>query len=282
MSHESDFADVLRRLREGLGFSTAFSFYKARDGRRALGISFQNYLKIDRGQSLPQPRRLEPLLSALGLSLDSPEAKELVRAYLRSTLGSERLLELAAGPSAVDPAPPSWLMAETASRQAIAQRNVQLSLEQYRTLAKDAVAYACHVILANTQAWMSRRELSRMTGRPAAAVARALAALEDAGLAELRPGAARSPLAGRFVTPPAPTPLTASIYAGLRKHRASWSRHVLNSSYLIVRARKDGLARYQPHLADAVSLSAIYGDVKPAEGSALYLVEARISKLFGG
>lgn len=274
------FAVVLTKLREQAGFPTAFAFYKGRDGRRALGLSFPNYLKLERGKSLPQAKRIEPLLSALGLELNSPGAKELVRAYLGSVLGSERLLDVAAGSSVPDPTPPSWMLAETAARQAIGLRKVQLSLEQYRVLAKEAVAYACHVILCNTQGWLTRLELANFTGSPAAVVTRALGHLEKAGLAELAEGKARSPYAGRFVTPPALTPLTSSIYAALQKHREAWAARVHHSNYLILRARKDGLERFLPHLADAVNLSAIYGDVKPSEDSAFYLVETRVSKLF--
>ncbi|MBI5201253.1 MAG: hypothetical protein HY925_06675 [Elusimicrobia bacterium] len=280
MAGKTDFSAVLVRQRESAGFPTPFGFYKGRDGRRALGLSFPNYLKLERGQSLPQPKRLEPLLSALGLEPGSAQARELVRAYLRSVLGSDRLLDLAAGGAKTDPAPPSWLLAETASRQAIGQRKVQLSLDQYGLLAKEPVAYVCHAVLANTQGWLTKAELSKFSGKPAAAVAKALAALEKAGLAELDGAKARSPLAGKFVTPPAATPLTASIYAALQKHRESWAGRAVRSHYLILRARKDGMESYLPHLADAVSLSAIYGDVKPGDDSEFYLVEGRVTRLF--
>lgn len=280
MPEKPSFAEVLTRLRGAAGFRTAFAFYRARDGRRALGVAFPNYLKLERGRHLPQPRRLEPIIAALGFAPDSPEARELVRAYLGSVLGSERLLKIATGSTPVDPAPASWLMAEAASRQAISQRSVQLSLDQYRALAADADAYACHVILANTQAWVSRTELARLTGLPIALVSRALAVLEKSGLAERREDDARSPLAGRFVVPPGATSLTAGIYAALRKHRAAWDRRTVDSAYFVLRARKDAMGRYMHHLSDAVKLSTVYGDAKPGEDSSIYLVEARLSEVF--
>lgn len=280
MSARSRFAETLKGLRENAGFATPFAFYRGRDGRRTLGLSFPNYLKLERGGSLPQPRRLEPLLSALGLEAGSPQARELVRAYLQALLGSERLLEIAAGASAPDPAPPGWILAESAARQAIGQRKVALTLEQYRALARDGLAYACHVILANTRDWIESRELARLVGRPARAVAGALAVLERAGLAERSGAKARSPLAGRFVAPPAATPALAAVYASLRGHRSSWKKKTRGSHYLILRATEAAMERYAPHLADVVSMSAIYGDVKPSEDSGMYLVEARVSKLF--
>ena len=86
---------------------------------------------------LPKASRLKSLLANLGLSLDSPDARELLYAYLGDVLGSEDLLAaLKAAPSA-DPAPASWLVAENAARQAIGQRTIQLDLRQYEALAKD-------------------------------------------------------------------------------------------------------------------------------------------------
>lgn len=56
---------------------------------------------------------------------------------------------------------------------------------------------------------------------------------------------------------------------------------MLCSPYLVLRARRPSLDRYLQHLFDAVSLSAIYGDVKPAPDSEIFLIEARVARLFG-
>lgn len=279
----AEFGSILARLRQEQGFPNPFSFYNKRGGRAALGLSFPNYLRLERGKSLPQPQRLKALLDALGLRRGSPGAAELARGYLKAVLGSEELLELLAAPAEKDPAPYSWTLAESAGRQAISQRAVQLSLEQYTVLCRDLAAYACHAYLANTLAWVSKKELAGALGLSAKEAERALKALKSAGLAELDGTRVRSPLAGKFVTPPAPTPALAAVFAALQKHRerlCAQGGRLLHAPYLVLRAPKRKMESYLQHLSDVVNLSAIYGDVKPGPDSEMYLVEGRVTRLF--
>lgn len=279
----AEFGETLAALRQGQGFANPFSFYNKRGGRAALGLSFPNYLRLERGKSLPQPQRLKALIDALGLRRGSPGAGKLVRSYLKAVLGGAELLDLLTGPAVQDPAPVSWTLAENAARQAISQRAVQLSLEQYRLLGKDPAAYACHAYLANTAAAVVKKDMALELGLPSKEVERALKALKTAGLADLDGTKARSPLAGKFVTPPALTPALASAYAALQKHRARWCAEggrVLHSPYLVLRAPRRKMESYLQHLADVVHLSAIYGDVKPGPDSAMFLVEGRVTQLF--
>ena len=276
------FGTALAEARGAQGFKTPYAFYTARDGRRLLGLSFANYLRIEKGRSLPKPFRLLRLVGALGFSSGEPRAKALIRAYIKSVLGSDELLE-AREAAAPDPAPASWLLAENATRQAIGQRAIQLSMEQYRVLAKDPTAYAAHALVCNTHGGLETKELARMLKVSAAALRAALSALCKAGLATKRGTVIESPFAGKFVTPPTPTPELAGVFAALAKHRAAWleSRaRVLDAPYLILRAPKAKMRQYLAHLGDAVRLSAVYGDVKPGEDSEFYLVEGRVMRLF--
>jgi hypothetical protein len=279
---DTQFSRVLIRLRQDQGFGTAYAFYQQRGGRRVFGLSFTNYLSFERGRSLPQGPRLAALVSALGLSPMSPGARQLVYAYFRDILGSEELLKSLAN-AAPDPAPASWQVAESAARQALSQRSVQLTLEQYKTLADDRVAYACHVVMANTKAWLDKASLASRTGAEPRAIEKALRALKAVKLAQVRPGQVRSPLAGSYVVPPAITPATAGIYARLQSYRQEWTKDsgkVTFSRYLVLRAPESKFSGYLPHLADVVSMSALYGDVNPAEDSGMFLVEGRVTRLF--
>jgi hypothetical protein len=278
----SSFGPALAEARRAQGFATPYAFYHARGGSRGLGLSFVNYLRLERGLGLPKPWRLERIFSALGLEPVMPASRRLLKAYLKDALGSERLLQCLEGAGASDPAPGSWAMAENATRQAISQRMHQLSLEQYKMISRRFENYACHVVMANTKDWLSKSALSRLSGVPAPAVTRALADLKKARLAEIAGDKARSPLAGKYVVPPAPTPALASVWAVLREHRVRWAAdrgRLVHSPYLLLRARKGQFSAYLPHLSDVVGLSAIYGDVAPGEDSELYLVEANVYQL---
>ena len=278
------FAEALSRLRREQGFRSAYSFYNGRGGRRAFGMAFANYLNLEKGSSLPKGARLRSLLSALGLSTVSPGAVDLLWAYLADVLGSETLLEGLRPAGRPDPAPASWLLAEGAARQAIGQRSVQLTLKQYEALAADGDAYACHVILANTKGGMSKKGLAAMARLDEKRVEAALARLGAAGLAKAAPSGVASPLAGKYIVPPATAPALAGIYSRLQAHRRRWSAEHgagIEDRYLLLRASQAKFAQYLPHLADVVSLSAIYGDVTPGPDSELYLVEGRVTRLFG-
>lgn len=145
------------------------------------------------------------------------------------------------------------------------------------------MAYACHVILANTKAWVDKKELGAMVGRSGKPLEAALKSLAAAGLAELSPGRARSPVAGRYVVPPVVSPATSGIYARLQAHRDEWARScgkVDFARYLMVRSSKGKFAAYLPHLTDVIGMSALYGDIGEVDDPALYLVEGRVTRLF--
>ena len=275
---------MLARLRVEQGFSSAYSFYNNRGGRKAFSVAFANYLKMEKCLSLPKGRSLEAIVSALGLSPESAGVRELLLAYLGELLGSDRLLAgLKTAPS-TDPAPISWLLAENAVRQAVGQRSVQLKLRQYEALAADARSYACHVILANTNGGMAKKDLAAMTGLGPKDLEAALGKLRSAGLAKTTAASASSPLAGKFIAPPEITPALAGVYARLQEYRREWvSRHgkAVENRYLILRASQAKFAQYRTHLADVVAMSAFYGDVAPGPDSAMYLVEGRATRIFG-
>jgi transcriptional regulator with XRE-family HTH domain len=277
------FGKVLAGLRQAQGYSSAYSFYNGRGGRKAFGVAFANYLKMEKGGVLPKASRLKSLLANLGLSLDSPDAKDLLFAYLGDVLGSEDLLAALKRPAAADPAPLSWLMAENAVRQAIGQRTIQLDISQYEALARDPNAYACHVILANTKGGLTKKELASRTRLTPKEVDAAAAGLAAAGLAKLSKDRVESPLAGKYVVPPIPTPALSGIYAKLQAYRREWLRRhgsTVAAPYLLLRAPKGKFSQYLPHLSDVVAMSAVYGDVAPGPESEMYLVEASVTRLF--
>lgn len=285
MSNSMRFSSVLSRLRTEQGFPSAFSFYNGRGGRKVFGVAFTNYLALERGASLPKGSRFKALFSALGLGPESPAVRELLLAYLGDLLGSSDLLAGFKDGRSPDPAPSSWLLAENAARQTIGQRSVQLTLKQYEALAYDGRAYACHVLLANTQSGLKKAELAARTRLSAKDVDAALGKLKAAGLAMVSGSRALSPLAGKYVVPPTPSANSAlaGCYARLQAHRRRWvERHgaCVEARYLILRASKAKFSQYFPHLADVVSMSAVYGDVTPGPDSQMYLVEGRATRIF--
>jgi transcriptional regulator with XRE-family HTH domain len=276
------FGAELARLRAEAGFSGAHAFFKARGGRKAFGMAFTNYLNIEQGNSLPKGERVSVFAAALGLPPGSDALRGLLLAFLADHLGSKVELGFLRGEG--DPAPSSWLLSESAARQAVQGRSVQLSLEQYGALAADAGAYACHALLVNTRGGLTKDALAAEVGLGTRPLDAALSRLKAAGLLKMDGERLLSPYQGKYVVPPIPrlTPELAGCYSRMREHRLKWVEEGsgLDARYLILRAGRGKFARYLQHLADVVSMSALYGDVEPGPGSEMYLVEGRVTRIF--
>ncbi len=250
-------------------------------GGGVVGLSIARELK----RRQPKGARFKALVSALGLGPESPEVRELLLAYLGDLLGSGDLLSGFNDGRSADPAPSSWLLAENAARQTISQRSVQLTLKQYEALAADGRAYACHVLLANTRGGLTKKELAARARLGAKDVDAALGKLKAAGLAKVNGAKAASPLAGKYVVPPTPSANSslAGCYARLQDYRRRWTEQHgarVETRYLVLRAAKGKFIQYFPHLADVVSMAAVYGDVTPGPDSEMYLVEGRATRIF--
>ena len=272
------FASVLARVRREQGFPNPHAFYKARDGRRGLGLTFPNYLALEKGRSLPKPQRLTAILDGLGLAPGAPSRNELVRAYLASLLGSDALLREIEAPA---PAPAPELGVEEVARQALRQRAVQLGLDQWRALAADPVAYRCHVYLVNTPGWREESEVARALGAPAGKTRAALKALAKARIVEVSGGRARSPFAYKFLQTLPLTAATAHLKAPILKAREAFAAGPSAKRHNVTtRLTAANLERYFAKLAETVTLSGVYGDAEKSADSAVYFVDARVVKLF--
>jgi hypothetical protein len=285
MKDKRQFGKVLSRIRKEQGFETARSFFLGRGGRRTLGLSYVNYLKLESGASLPRIERLEPLISALGLKADAAGAAELVRAYVQDLGFSPAILRLLAAPpaAAAKPELTSLKITELAVRQVLKRRNAQLSLEQWKTRVKNPAVWACQYVLTNTGDWISARELVRLTGFSASAVDGALKDLRAAGLAEYAGGKARSELAHKIVQPAAEVPAMAGVRAAQHRLREKWTEGAPRVRYfgMTTRMTPESLDSYWPYLDDAVKMCPAFGNADEApEDSAIYLVEGRVHRWF--
>lgn len=272
------FGPTLAALRRSRGHANAHAFYKASGGTRALGLSFAAYLAVEAGRSLPKPRRLEPLIKALGLLPASAERRGLVRAYMSSLLGDDALLRELEGPR--NDAPPR--LGEEAARQAVRQRATALRLDQWQLLAEDYESYACHLYLSNSPGFASGEEIASAVRLKPAAVKEALKKLARAGLLELSAGRARHRHVYKIVAPLPLSPATAGLKAALLRHNRRLLEDAPHAhrSWLTARLSQEALERYVAHLADAVNLAAIYGDAEKTADTSVYQVDALVTRLF--
>ena len=116
-----DFSRKLLKLRRLRGYPTAYRFFHSPRKASGLGISFQQYLRIEKGERLPSTETLKEILDALGLvSKLFAERDELVRLYVRASMGGDAIFDqlLDVHHKAVAPAEPT--VADLALRERFA------------------------------------------------------------------------------------------------------------------------------------------------------------------
>ncbi|MBI5246221.1 MAG: thioredoxin domain-containing protein [Elusimicrobia bacterium] len=281
MSLSPAFGAALARTRARAGHKSPYAFHKARG--RGLEVAYVNYLRLEAGESLPKPVTLRRLLSALGHEPGTVEAVELVRAYVRAHLASDELYAcLDASPARRDRAPENVRLSEDASRGTREGRTAHLTPAQYRVIAADADAYVCNAILVNSETWVPLSELAVEAGLSAPRTKQAMRKLITGELAELTARGARSRFWNKYLAGAPRSAEFASIQAKFDAHRACWAEsrgRGVHRAYLLVRAREADLKRYYAHLDETVYMSSMYGDSDRAEGGAMHLVEARVTRL---
>lgn len=278
MAKPRPFAQALVRARREQGFRSGHAFYRARDGRRTLGMLYANYMALERGTSLPKPWRLEAILKALNLSEPSLARRELVYAYLTSLLGSDALLK------DLEPSPiQSALSSEEVARAALRHRAAHLDLEQWRALASDPAAYYCHIFLINTPGWQALADVAAAVRAPLAKVKAAVKALAAAKIVETSGGKARSLLNYKILQPLPLLPETTSLKAAILDKREAFARDrgsLVHHATLTSRIGKLHLKRYFERLSETVRMFGVYGDVEKSDDTDVYYVDAKIFKIF--
>lgn len=285
MSDIKNFGAALARVRRERGFASAHRFFKSAGGSRGLGLAFVSYWDIERGKKLPKGWRLKSIMAALGLEAGSAQARELVRAYFAALSGSPDLLDALAPEAAPAPDLPSRELAEAAAWQAVSQRSMNLTLEQWRLRASDMAVHICHIYLVNTTGWVSEAELARATGFSPAVLRKALGALARGGLAELGKGKARSPFTKKVVRPMPSIPATAGLKAALNDIWARWlaGARQVDSRRMTFRMTRANLDKYRQHLEKAVSIACLYANSdEDRAASEIYSVETGIYRIFPG
>jgi ribosomal protein L12E/L44/L45/RPP1/RPP2 len=282
MTNAKAFGSALSKARKEQGFSSAHQFFKSVGGSRSLGLSFMSYWDMERGKKLPKSWRLKAILAALGVNRESPQARALVRAYFRALSGSDELLQTLEAPAAAGGDLTARELAEAAAQQALAQRSVNLTLEQWKLRSRDTATTICQSFLVNTAGWVTVGEISDATGFKAAPVRQALKALAAGGLIELSGDRARSPFVQNLVRPMPATPATAAIKAASGGIWAKWlaDSRLVDSKQMTIRMTKAKLDLYRQHLEKFVNLSCIYGNSEEdRRESAVYCVSASVYQI---
>jgi len=278
------FGPALARLRRDAGFSTAYAFYHRSGGRRLFPFTFQYYLKIEAGRSVPRADWVPGLVSALRVAPSHGAYRELVLDYLRDLCGREETFDALfaplAAPAAPEPAGPAVI------RKLMYARGYPLSLDQLEAVAASEAAYWSFEYLSNTDEAMDAAELARRTGLPAKALSSALARLTRLQLLRRASGGRyKCHLIGRRLVYPADSPVTRKARAAVRGFIDAMARRagadvarnglIFRSTEAAVRAAAaDARARLEQAAAGSV--------YEATDGTAIYFLDFRAQRVLTG
>lgn len=281
----SPFSETFVRLRREAGFETAYQFFHKNGGQRVFQCSFPNYLRIEKGSHLPQPRRLPLLCQLLRLPLKSDESRKLVRAYIETWVGSKELAEWMLAPFLVpEAAGGAPDPAKKALDRVVRESARPISMRQYEAIMESEASYWSYRVLTTSKEAWTPAALAKTLELPAAAVARGVDSLVKNGIAQrTRDGRFRSPLAGEFLLFPDPGVILPKIMKRVYRYNDKMIRRrgkLVDERYCGVRADGRMMLGYLPHLRDAVRSVNAYAVSDKTDHSALYFVESKVFKLF--
>ncbi len=270
------FSEILRRLREDAGFSSARAFYRARGGRGAFGCTYKAYLDLEGGRSHPQPELALRVAKALEVRARGG-AREFVAAYLGGVLRGTDLAEFLLRALRGEPPGPADLF-QKASESSFAGRCKALTHAQAELLYRDWGAYWCFTLLSNEEGHWRLGELAKACGLPAARAKSALGALSRAGLAARdKEGLHYCPDTGRVFTYPRDEFFKPRTFAALKSHwdtmAARRGRRLLGRR-LIVRGSEPDLRAVLLDLAQTVDGAHIYALRERGPDTGLFIVSA--------
>jgi hypothetical protein len=275
------FSETLVRLRKEAGFPTAYRFYHDNGGKPGLNITYRKYLAIEQGTILPVFGRLSFFIAALRRAPIEPEGKELITAWLKSTVGEKDYSAL------ISPllSPLSKVPVETpiraAMKKTLARQKRYITPAQLKAITANRDNYLCFLSLSNdSDAWQPE-ELARTLGLPAARIKTALEELKQAKLLRKAGSRYRCHLMDDMLEYPSVTDATRNAIATLSDYQeelvAAGTRVWRQRG--VLRADSEALSGFFPLMELNLSIAHTYATNERTKKTGLYFVEGRIVKL---
>ncbi len=178
----SEFAKRLSELRRQRGYPTAYRFFHSPRRGDGLGISFQQYLRIEKGERLPSVETLKTILRILGqLSPLYTDRDTLLLLYIKASMGADPIFDSvfakpAGAPTVVEPT-----LTDLALRERFAAIP-DMSVNQAESMLDDTHRFWFFEWLLHTGKLVNAAEAAAHFGTSELDAATALEALATSGL----------------------------------------------------------------------------------------------------
>lgn len=283
----SQYSDLLQKFRREAGHDSGRSFYKAAGGKPALKCTYQQYLNIEAGRSVPKAAVFYAAAVHLRLWKDPDRSGAYCRAYMEACLGGGEPYEFLLRSLAPSRQPGS---SQTSPLRKAMQRDLQgrlapLTPEQSALIKRDPSVYWTYHVLAGDSGYWDAAGIARLFGFPAGKVRAALEALGAAGLAQKDRRGWWSPYRERHVqhsvqpAPRAPHEVAAAMERTGRLWDAAGSREPLFKHYIFLRASESQLREYYPYLAMTLDGLEVYDTLEKGADTSFVAVEASAYRL---
>jgi hypothetical protein len=283
MTDGTSFSKLFVKFRKEAGFDTAYHFFHGNGGRKVFQCTFSNYLRIEKGRTLPPPKRLQQLAHLLRLPLKPQELRALVEAYLEAWTDSRETAEWVGQALRMEigrEAPPD--PSSQALRKVVRQEVRPVSMKEYEAIIKDRASYWCYRVLAGVDAEYTSAQLAEKTGLPEKEIKKALDSLREAGFVRKeKNGCFRSPFAGRFLLFPDPTALSPELVERPLKYNkdmAAKNGQLLMVRHCGTRVDLDRFEGFLPYFREAVRSAQAYSTSESTGRTGLVYVEGRVYK----
>jgi hypothetical protein len=251
------------------------------------GCTYEQYLNVESGRSVPQAPLLEKIVVALRVWLKPATAREFFLCYLKLALKSDHLVELltqALGPQG------DKAGAQTPLRQALQKhtdmRRVDLRRDQAALILSSPAHFWCFNVFSNDKGEWGPEELSKLLDFQPKQVKTCLPQLHKAGL--LIPGSD-----GRYRCIAADVfwfPGTELYNPDETPREGTYRHHVVSLTQkrgalelyepLVLRASAGALRGYYPYLTQTVLGADVYSSAERGKDTALYVIETLVHRLF--
>ena len=275
------FSETLTRFRKEAGFPTAYKFFHGNGGDKVLGMCYRKYLQMEKGSILPLFRHLTGFIIGLHLELNSARGQELVTAWLKTMAGEDAFNSLLKPMLAGGAAVPALTPMHKAMEKSLACGTYHVTPAQVAVIAASPANFRCFIALSNDCGAWTPEQLAPELRLGTAETSKALLALTAAKILKRQKTAFKCQYADKHLVFPNMSNGLLENYTKIKKYQdamlAAGKRFWLRS--LFIRADKNNIPSLLELLGVTVSSANGYSVTSKRDTSALYSVDASVTKL---
>ncbi|MBI2070362.1 MAG: hypothetical protein HYT79_07130 [Elusimicrobia bacterium] len=279
------FSAMFVKLRKDAGFESPYDFYHKNGGAKVLQLSFVGYLKIEKGEILPQAKRLSLLIHLLRIKPGTEQVRGLLAAYIKTMVGDHEVFDSLFQPMMEGRRLEGSLSAlSIKAAKVLSKERVQhLTPDQFHGVIQDPAGYWCLEVLTNDEGPWTIETLAKLLKMSKSEINAAMNNLKKHKLAkEKKKGEWISAFGCRHFTAPASLTYGEAERECLKKCWETARKNGINlmNRAIAIRASEADIRNYLEHIREALDTAAVYASFDRTPDSQMFLIHTQAHKLF--